>query len=127
MARVIASVSVLIVTLVVGVVAGGMVARGPLLDKPRLSTPYHGVLLTNGQAYFGKLEGIGSAYPVLTDVFYVQTRVDPETKKSNNVLVKRGREWHAPDRMVLNAAHILLIEPVSEGSPLAKIIADAKP
>ena len=35
----------------------------------KLTTEYQAVLLSNGQAYFGKLEGVGSPYPVLKDVF----------------------------------------------------------
>ena len=26
---------------------------------------------------------------------------DPQTKQISNILVKRGKEWHAPDRMIL--------------------------
>ena len=40
----------------------------------------------------GKLEGLGSAFPVLRDVFYFQTQMDPQTKESKAVLVKRGKE-----------------------------------
>jgi hypothetical protein len=30
--------------------------------------------------------------------------------------------YHAPDKMVLNAQHIILIEPLTPGSTLAKLI-----
>ncbi len=93
---------------------------------PRLSTPYQAVLLTNGQAYFGRLERLGSSYLDLRDVFYIQSQVDQETNEAVNTLVKRGKEWHGPDRMILNADHVLFIEPVTPGSMVAKLIADAR-
>jgi hypothetical protein len=92
------------------------------LDKNR----YYAVLLNGGQVYFGKLDGLGTAFPVLTDVFYVQARQDPETKQVTNILVKRGKEWHAPDRMMINSSQIVFIEPVTPGSRVADLISSAK-
>jgi hypothetical protein len=86
---------------------------------------FYAVLLNGGQVYFGKLEGLGTQYPVLTEVFYVQSRQDPETKQVSNILVKRGKEWHAPDRMIINSSQIVLIEPVTAGSRVAQLIASA--
>ncbi len=74
----------------------------------------------------GRLEKLGSAYPVLTEVYYVQTQVNPEAKQVANTLVKRGKEWHAPERMILNASHILLVEPVTPDSTVAKLIDELK-
>src|ERR1700733_15420491 len=91
-----------------------------------MTTPYQAVLLSNGSAYFGKLEGLGTPYPVLRDVFYVQSSQDPQTKQVSNILVKRGKEWHSPDRMILNSNMIVLVEPVSPGSRVAQLIAQAK-
>jgi hypothetical protein len=91
---------------------------------PELSTAYHAVALTNGQAFFGKIEGLGTDYTVLRDVYYIQSRQNPETKQVANVLVKRGGEWHSPDRMIVNRQQILLIEPVKEDSQVAKLIAE---
>ena len=91
---------------------------------PELSTPFHAVALTNGQVYFGKVEGLGTEYTVLRDVYYIQSRQNPETKQVANVLVKRGGEWHGPDRMILNKQHVLLIEPVKADSQVARLIAE---
>ena len=99
-------------------------AVGGKAATPRLDSPYQAVLLTNGQVFYGKLQGLGSAYPVLTDVYYIQTGIDQSTKQAKSVLLKRGNEWHAPDRMVLNAGHILLVEPVTSGSRVAHLIAE---
>ena len=86
---------------------------------------YQAVLLDNNQVYFGKMADLSSDYPVLTDVFYIQTTVNQETKQQSNILLKRGKEWHAPDKMVLSARHIIMIEPVTNGSTVAKLIAQA--
>ena len=91
-----------------------------------MTTQYQAVLLTNGSAYFGHLEGLGTPYPVLREVFYVQSVQDESTKKVSNILVKRGKEWHGPDRMILNANMIVFVEPVSPSSRVAQLIAQAK-
>jgi hypothetical protein len=86
-------------------------------------TPYQAVLLANGSVYFGKLEGYGTDRPVLTEVFYIVTQTNTETKQSANVLVKRGKELHEPDRMYLNPQQIVFVEPVSATSKVAQLIA----
>jgi hypothetical protein len=91
---------------------------------PELSTPYHAVALSNGLVYFGKVEGLGGAYLMLRDVYYVQNRPNPDTKQTATVLVKRGGEWHGPDRMMINREHVLLIEPVKDDSQVGKLIAE---
>jgi hypothetical protein len=87
---------------------------------------YQAVLLTNGSVYFGQLEGLGSPYPVLHDVYYVQSNVNPETKAVTNLLVKRGKEWHGPDRMIINERSIVFVEPVGPDSKVAQLIAASK-
>jgi hypothetical protein len=93
---------------------------------PAAGAGYSAVLLANGSVYFGKLEGLGSPYPILRDVYYVQSATDPETKKVTSVLVKRGREWHAPDRMIINEKSIIFVEPVGADSKVAQLIAESK-
>ena len=92
----------------------------------QFSTPYQAVLLTNGSVYFGHLQGYGSHQPVLSEVYYVVTQTNPETKQSSNVLIKRGKELHEPDRMYLNPQQILFVEPVGPNSKVAQLIAQAK-
>lgn len=91
------------------------------------SQRYYAVLLTNGAVYFGKLEGLGSPWPVLTNVFYVQAGpVDPNTKQSTGmVLIQRGHELHGPDRMILNEKSIVFVEPVGADSRVAQLIKQA--
>ncbi len=87
---------------------------------------YYAVLLNNNSVYFGKLEGLRSGYPVLREVFYVQTNVNPETKATTNILVKRGKELHGPDRMIINETSIVFVEPVGADSRVAQLIAESK-
>jgi len=87
---------------------------------------YQAVFLDNGQAFFGKLQDADKPYPLLTDVFYVQSQVNPETKQTTSVLIRRGKEWHGPSSMYINARHIVAIEPVGADSKVAQLIAEAK-
>jgi hypothetical protein len=110
------------------VIAAGLLfirSTGPTAPVA-FTTPYQAVLLTNGSAYFGKLEGYGSTRPVLSEVYYIVTQNNPETKQSTNVLVKRGKELHEPDRMYLNPNQILCVEPVGTNSKVAQLIAQAQ-
>jgi hypothetical protein len=86
---------------------------------------YYAVLLTNNSVYFGKLEGLGTPFPVLTG-YYVQSGVNKETKAVSNVLIKRGREWHSPDRMIISEKSIVFVEPVGLDSKVAQLIGDSK-
>lgn len=107
---------------IVGFVAGLAVAAIVVvsmqnrLDGHKLTginpdVPY-AVLLNGGQAYFGKIKDPGNDYLILTEVYYVQTRVNPETKESTNILVKRGKEVHEPSEMIVNTNSVQYIEPV---------------
>lgn len=95
-------------------------------SAPKFDSQYQAVFLANGQVFFGKLSALGTDYPRLDDVFYVQQQVNPETKQPTSVLIRRGREWHAPGYMVLNARTILMIEPVGADSKVAQLIAEAQ-
>lgn len=95
-------------------------------DEPKLTTEYQSVFLDSGQVFFGKVSRIQSDYVQLDDVFYIQSPVNPETGQPVNVLFKRGSEWHGPDKMFINARHIVIIEPVAPTSKVAQLIAEAK-
>jgi hypothetical protein len=112
---------------VVVIVAGLLFIRSTGPSTPvAFTTPYQAVLLTNGAAYFGKLEGYGTSRPVLSEVYYIVSQTNPETKQSSNVLVKRGKELHEPDRMYVNPNQILCVEPVGPNSKVAQLIAQAQ-
>ena len=104
-----------LVMLAAGVVVGAaglwLVAFHDLTPGARinLNTPYQAVLLTNGQVFYGRLDELGSPFPVLTEVYYVHSQVNQDTKQVSNTLIRRGKEWHSPERMILNGAHIVLV------------------
>ena len=100
-------------------------ASAPASQPVSFPSTYQAVLLGNNSVYFGKLSGYGTPNPVLTDVFYIVTQADPETKQTKNILVKRGKELHGPDRMYLNPGQIVFVEPVGADSKVAQLIAEA--
>ena len=89
-------------------------------------TDYQAVFLDNGQVFFGKLSDPGSPYLTLREVYYVQTLVEEDKKKSANILIKRGSEWHNPEFMRINTRHVVVIEPVGPDSRVAQLIKEAK-
>lgn len=105
-----------------GCQAGSQKVAAPQIDPNH----YYAVLLSNGSVYFGKLQGLGTPYPTLRDVFYIQSTTDPDKKTVSNVLIKRGKELHAPDLMILNEKSILFVEPVGTQSKVAQLIQESK-
>ncbi len=103
---------------------GCMSNRTATADEPHFDVPFQAVLLDTGLVYYGKISGLGSAYPILKNVYYIQTSTDPQTKAVNNVLIRRGNEFHGPDFTVLAARHIVMIEPVGSNSKVAQLIAE---
>lgn len=121
-------VAIVIIGLAVAVAALAVKVSSPpaVRDAPKFSSTYQAVLLDDGQVYYGKLSRIGTGYPEMTSVYYVVRTVDPSTKQTKNVLVKRGKEWHAPTKTFFNARHIIMIEPVNPTSEVAKLISEAE-
>ncbi len=119
---------VLMLVLIALFVVGGIIHLWilPRWNAPSFKTQYQAVLLNNGAIYFGKISRTWSDYPVLSDVYYLQSVTNKDSNQTSNVLVKRGKEWHGPDHMVLNSRNIVLIEPVGENSKVAQLIAESK-
>jgi len=115
----------IIAGLLVAAAAGYHIMHEARQSNVEFTTPFQAVLLANGSVYFGHLQQYGSSHPVLTDVYYIVSQTNPETKQTNNVLVKRGKELHAPDRMYLNPTQILFVEPVGTNSKVAQLIQQA--
>jgi len=120
-------------TAVISLLTLVLLAATSCRDLTKVSPPptieadkYYAVLLGNGSVYFGQLEGLGSPYPVLRNVYYVTSNVNQETKAVANALVKRGKEWHGPDRMIINEKAIIFIEPVGKDSRVAQLIEESK-
>ena len=121
------SVTVLgVLLLAVAVILIGILVYQNSGQSVSFNTPSQTVLLSNGSVFYGKIVRMGTSYIELNDVFYVQRNVNPETKAVTNVLIKRGNEFHQPDRMILNRDHVLLLEPVSTNSKVADLITKTK-
>jgi len=118
MKRMLYTLVTLVLVLVTGCGKPTTISRTAPIDPGR----YYAVLLDNNSVYFGKLDSIATDYAVLHDVFYVQSNVDQQTKAISNVLIRRGKEWHGPDRMIINQKAIVFIEPVGTDSRVAQLI-----
>jgi hypothetical protein len=121
----------LILVLVIGIIAlmAGNLYFNNLGFAPKLDSKisYYAVALTNGLTVYGHPESILKGVVVLTDVYYVVRQANPQTREVRNSLVShRKSEWHGPERTIINASNILLIEPVDPGSSVAKLIAEQK-
>src|SRR5215831_2258109 len=116
-----AGAAVLVLVSAVTVACGASSARAS--GAPTFDTPYQAILLDTGLVYYGKVSGLDTDYPVLKDVYYVQQSKD-DKGQVNNVLIRRGNEWHGPAETVLNARHIVLVEPVGTNSKVAQLIAE---
>ena len=116
--------------LAIGLVVGTVLTLGLVYwahnKESRFNTPYQAVLLDDNQVFYGKLSKFDGADPILTDVYYIKSGIDPQTKETKSILVKRGKELHGPDRMYLNRQHIILVEPVGPTSQVAKLIEQSK-
>jgi hypothetical protein len=94
--------------------------------RPDLGIGYQAVLLANNSVYFGKIDEMGSDLIVLSDVFYVRSKPTADPKVVTNVITKRGSEIHKPDKMYINRAQMVMIEPVAADSQLAELIRQEK-
>ena len=113
-----------IIALLVGVLFFNIPRFAPKLDS---KITHYAVVLNNGQMVYGHPESVGKGVVVLTDVYYVVRQANPKTNEVSNTLVSRRKsEWHSPDRMILNANNILLMEPVDPASSVAKLISEQK-
>jgi hypothetical protein len=115
--------AIILAALLIVAGAGCSMTSARATGMPTFDTPYQAVLLDTGLVYYGKISGLDTDYPTLRDVYYVQQSTDPQTKQVNNVLIRRGNEWHGPSLTVLNSKHIVLVEPVGTNSKVAQLIA----
>lgn len=95
------------------------------------SGKYQAVFLTNNQVYFGKVSNLGSSFPTLTDIYYLQVTqaLQPKTNGTQPQinLVKLGGELHGPeDLMRINKDQILFVEDLKADSQVVNAIKDYK-
>ena len=93
--------------------------------KPLITTPYQAVVLENGSVFYGRIDHLGTDYPVLRDAFTVQSELDGNTQQPRYVLVKRKDGVNGAEHMIFAAAAIAFVEPVRPESTIGKLIAQA--
>jgi hypothetical protein len=127
--------------LILGVIVVAAIAGAAFLFRDNLGlgkaenvSAYQAVFLTNGQVYFGKLEGKNERYVNLKDIYYLQVN-EPLQQGQEQAsgtqpqlsLVKLGNELHGPvDEMEINRDHILFIEDIKKDGRVATAIAEHK-
>jgi hypothetical protein len=124
-----------VAALLVLALAGWMIYRTSMastIDGSR----YQAVFFTNGQVYFGKLENLNGSYFKLTDIFYLQTPTDDDSKNPQNTsdqqnsdvqLVKLGSEIHGPeDEMIIGKEQVLFFENLKKDGKVSDSIAKYK-
>lgn len=83
---------------------------------------YFAVLTNNGQAFYARVARSDRDYLLLDDVYYVKQVTNPETKAVSNVLVRRGKEIHAPTAMAVVKSSVAFVEPIGVDSEIANKI-----
>jgi hypothetical protein len=96
-----------------------------LYDAPLVARRNDVVVLENGSVFYGRIDHLGTDYPVLRDAFIVQTELDPSTQQPHYVLVKRKDGVNGADHMIFPATAIAFVEPVQPESTIGKLIAQA--
>jgi hypothetical protein len=122
---------VVLVAVVAWLVVNAGLGQANQVDKNK----YQAVFLTNGQVYFGKLNGWGGPRPYLTDVYYLQApnsssesdAQSPEDNTNTRTLVKLGSELHKPsDKLILNPDAILFVENIEDDGQVVQAIKSKK-
>ena len=110
---------------IVGLLATSVYQNYRRFHKPLITTVYQSVVLENGSTFYGRIDHLGTDYPVLREPFTVRRVLDPDTQQPRYVLVKRQDEVNGADHMIFPSASIAFIEPVQPSSTIGKLIAQA--
>ncbi len=117
-------------TLVIGLgfciflLLGWQIKDGVLLSADMDETSYYVVALDNNQAFFGKIQTINQLFLDMTDVYYLKTQVNSETKEVSKKLIKRSTELHQPQSLRIMMGRVVYLELVGQSSKLAKLLKD---
>lgn len=93
--------------------------------RPQITTAYQAVMLTNGNVFYGRVDHLGTDYPVLRDVFRVRQDVRSATQRPAFVAVRRKDDITGADHMIIPATAIAYIEPVAGDSTVGQLIGQA--
>jgi hypothetical protein len=110
-------------------VVGAGVCRWWLLQpkpEPKLREHLYAVYLDSGLVLYGRLEGLGSPFPVLREVYVAKSGLNLGRNVAVNAMGKRSYEIHKPAYTVINARHIRMVEPVAPDSEVANSIMELR-
>jgi hypothetical protein len=110
---------------IVVLLAASMYQNHRRFHTPQITTTYQAVTLENGSVFYGRIDHLGTDYPVLRDAFTVQRELDLNTRQPRYVLLKRKDDVNGADHMILRATSIAFVEPVRPDSTIGKLIAQA--
>lgn len=111
--------------------SGGFGLWGKKESKEESKTgDWQAVFLTNGQVYFGKLDGLSKDFVKLREIYYLQLAQAPQPQEGKQQqqppkasLVKLGNELHGPeDQMIINRDQILFVEDMKPESKVVEAI-----
>lgn len=120
---------VVISLMVVCLLIGLLINRADKSYATVMKNTYQAVFLTNGQAYFGKIQNNNARYVELTDVYYYQLPATAQQGSSNEPkdqklsLVHLGSELHGPQStMYINTQQVLFWENLKDDSQVVRAI-----
>ncbi len=93
--------------------------------NPLITTTYQAVMLTDGRLLYGRIDHLGTDFPVLRDAMTVRTIDDPATGKTRYEAVPRKTGSHGADHMIFPVTSILYVEPVKPDSDVGRAIEKA--
>jgi len=134
--RVLRNFSMLVVFLIIVFSFGYYVINTGVFGPYPASNKWQAVFLTNGQVYFGKLQGISKDYVKLTDIYYLQVSQKLQQAvegqetlpaQSNINLIKLGDELHGPeDAMYIENSKVLFWENLKDNGRVVEAINQSK-
>ena len=96
--------------------------QSPSIPNDPSASPYYGVFLTNGLAYFGKVSGREPGEIILSDVYYLQQSNDQSGVPFS--LARLDAQAYGPTDIVhVNYGQVMLIEQLRKDSQLVSAIA----
>jgi hypothetical protein len=94
---------------------------------PLLTTPHQAVTLVSGSVFYGRIDHLGSDHPVLREAFIVRTETDAQTREPRYTLVRRKDGITGADHLIIPAASIAFVEPVTPDSTVGRLLGQASP
>lgn len=112
--------------LIVAVSLAVMAWSSWLHERPNLgSIPTGGltsISLVNGQVYYGIVQEIEPSFIKLSNVYYVQSSVQPNGQRDNKLVNRQKNDWHGPQWLLVPIDKVVMLEAVGPDSPVAKLI-----